>query len=111
MHNQVVLGFVTLLAFIIMGGWVLPAISLHHALAQQTILHETARSIIENNRTQQSGVVAQLKDLEIPGIKLGEVSSNEQGDYLIYQINFEHTALFIDEDKPKKKMEIVADLI
>lgn len=111
MNNLPILALVITLGLTASGTWILPAISLHYALVQESFLHETARTIIESNRTQQREIIPQLETLKIPSIKIREVDSTVRGDYLIYQINFEQTGLFIQETNPTKKLEIVTDLV
>ncbi len=95
-----ILPYLLLLTFstiLLMVQWVLPMLNLHIALNQENLLIERAQKIVDAERLNPSNILNGLQDLAINGIKINQISEENQGDYIIYQINFNHTGLFANK--------------
>mgnify|MGYP005636163163 CR=1 FL=1 len=111
------LAFVALLGLSLSVTWILPLINLHLALNQEKLLQETAQGLIDSNRLTRTNTSSALAGIVIPGIQLSDVKALEQGDYVIYQLDFNHTGLFANEFLQRDSLErqktisILSDLI
>lgn len=117
MHSLPSLAFVALLGLTLTVTWILPLVNLHLALNQEKFLQETAQGLIDSNRLTRTDTVASLEQISIPGIQVNGVQALEQGDYVIYQLDFNHTGLFANEFLSRDSLErhktisILSDLI
>ncbi len=100
--SLIFLAFTTILLIV---QWVLPMLNLHLALNQENLLLERAQKIVDVSRSNPSKVLNDLEDLTIGGININQVLGENQGDYIIYQIKFNHKGLFANRFLGQEQLE------
>ena len=97
--------FLALTTILLMVQWILPMLNLHIALSQENLLAERAQAIVDAGRFNSSKALNDLQSLVINGINISQVSEENQGDYIIYQINFSHKGLFTNKFLKREQLE------
>lgn len=100
--SLIFLAFTTILLIV---QWILPMLNLHLALNQENLLLERAQKIVDVSRSNSSKVLNDLENLAINGVNINQVSKENQGDYIIYQIKFNHKGLFANRFLRKEQLE------
>lgn len=106
-----------LTVILLSSSLILPALNLHIALNRENILLEKAQFIVDQNRLQPDLALNILNKLNVNGLRISQISSFIQGDYIIYQISFNHTSLFANKFLPRVNLEqnktltVISDLV
>lgn len=85
--------------------WILPMLNLHIALNQETLLNEKAQVIVDESRLNTSQAMSDLQSLVVSGIHIDQVVQELRDDYIIYQIQFSHRGLFMNQFLTKVDLE------
>ena len=97
--------FLAFTTILLMAQWILPMLNLHLALNQENLLTERAQKIVDASRLNPGNALNGLQNLVINGININQVSEENQGDYIIYQIHFNHRGLFTNKFLEQEQLE------